>query len=412
LATDQLATNKVDLSQLIREALARNPEIQAARQQVEAAKQRVLQARSLDDPTLSVQLWNVPQTFNVTQTQNVIVGMSQTFPFPGKLALKAEVASRSAEIAEQALHAKERELIARVTQAYYDLFLAHQLIQIHHEQVDLLKEFVEIVTAQYRAGRASHLDVVRAQVELSSLYQQLPVLEQRRDTAQARLNTLLDRDPRFPLGPPEEPRERQIEKDLEDLYSIAVNARPELKAAQLSIQRNEHAYRLAERQYYPDVTVEVQRFQNFHATDGFGAVVSIKMPFAFWVKPKYGAAAQEAVAAIAAARAEQRTLENVTRFQILDLLAKVRASWEVAMLYRTTLLPQAEQAVEAALAGYRTGKTAFLDLIEANRAWRQLRLDYYQALVEREQHLAELERVIGVDLGGPSRSEREGRKTS
>ena len=389
---------RLDLREIIEEVLVRNPEIVAARKQWEAATNRIAQARSLDDPTLSVQLWNFPQNFNVTQTQNAIFGVSQTFPFPGKLALKGEVASRSADMTEQALRAKERDLIARLKQTYYELFLAHKAIQIHHEQIDLLKQLLEIATAKFRTGKGSQVDVLKSQVELSTLYQQLPVLEQRRETAQGKLNTLLDRDPRFPLGPPQEPREGRFEKDLEDLYPMAVNARPELKAAELSIQRNEQSRALAQRQYYPDVSVAFQRFQNFNANDGFGAVVSINMPFAFWTKPKYDARVREAGAAVVAARADLHTAENLTRFQIRDLLAKLRASWEVAVLYRTTVLPQAEQGVEAARAGYRTGRTSFLDLIDADRALREFQLSYWRTLVDRESHVAELEQVVGTEL--------------
>jgi len=127
-------------------------------------------------------------------------------------------------------------------------------------------------------------------------------------------------------------------------------------------------------------------------------VVSINMPFAFWTKPKYDAAVHEAAAAVAAARADLHTAENLTRFQIRDLLAKVRASWEVAVLYRTTVLPQAGQSVEAARVGYRTGRTGFLDLIEADRTLREFQLAYHRALVEREHRLAELEQVVGTDL--------------
>lgn len=392
--------NTLALPELVQEALARNPEIVAARQQWEAASQRITQARTLDDPTLSIQWWNAPESFNLGRAENTIVGLSQKFPFPGKLALKEKVATRSADMTEQAVRAKERDLIARLKQAYYDLFLSHKAIQIHHEQIDLLKRFFEIANAKFRAGKGSQVDVLKAQVELSTLHQQLPVLEQRRDTAQGKLNQLLDRDPRFPLAPPQEPREERFDLDLEDLYRAATAARPELKAADLAVQRNEQSRALALREYYPDINVGVQRFQNFQAPNGFGAVVSITLPFAFWTKPKYDAAVQEAAAAIAAARAEQHTLENLTRFQIRDLLAKVRASWEVAVLYRTTVLPQAEQGVEAARAGYRTGRTSFLDLIEADRAWRGFQLEYYRALVEREHRLAELEQVIGADLSG------------
>lgn len=397
-AEDQLALKPLALSGLITEALARNPEILAARQQWEAAAKRVPQARALDDPTLSVQWWNAPESFNLGQAQNTIIGLSQKFPFPGKLTLKEGIATRSSEMTEQMLRAKERELIARLKQSYYDLFFAHKAIQIHHEQIDLLTQFLEIAVAKFRTGKGSQVDVLKAQVELSTLHQELPVLEQRRETAQAKVNTLLNRDPRFPLGLPQEPRPERFDKELDELFQMASNARPEVKAAGLAVQRNEQAHALARRQYYPDVTVAVQRFQNYQANDGFGAIMAINLPFAFWTKPKYDAGVQEATAAIAAARADLQTVENLTRFQIRDVLAKVRASWEVAVLYRTTVLPQAGESLASARAGYRTGRTDFLNLIEADRALRDFQLAYYRALVDREARLAELEQIVGTDL--------------
>ncbi len=392
----------LSLPDLIPEALANNPELVAARRQWEAASQRIVQARSLDDPTLSVHLWNFPQTFNVTQTQNSIFGLSQNLPFPGKLALKSEIASRSAEMTEQVLHGKERELIARVKEAYYDLFLAHKAIQIHHEQVELLRQFVEIANAKFRTGKGSQADVLKAQVELSVLHQQLPVLEQRRETAAALLNTLLDRDPLSPLGVPQEPSLMPIDITIDDLHRLALDTRPELKAAELAVRYSEQTRALAQRQYYPDFNVAFQRFQNFQASDGFGAYVAMTIPFSFWTKPKYDAGLQEAAASIEAARAQRHTLENMTRFQVKDLLAKVRASEQVARLYHTTILPQAVQNLEAARVEYRVGKGGFLDLIDTQRAWRGFQHEYYRALVEREHRLAELEQVIGTDLNKSS----------
>jgi len=404
-AIDRIAQPSMALRDLIHETLERNPELLAARKQWEASSHRIVQARSLDDPTLSVHLWNFPQTFNVTRGDNSIFGLSQNLPFPGKLALKSEIASRSAEITEQALHGKERELIARLKQAYYDLFLAHKAIQIHHEQIELLRQFVEIANAKFRTGRGIQADVLKAQVELSVLHQHLPVLEQRSKTAAALLNTILDRDLLSPLGIPQEPSLLPIDTTIADLHSLALNARPELKAAELAIQYSEQARALAQRQYYPDFNVAFQRFQNFQANDGFGAYVAMTIPFAFWTKPKYDAGVQEAMASVAAARAQRHQLENMTRFQVNDILAKVRASEQVARLYHTTILPQAVQNLEAARAGYRVGKGGFLDLIDAQRAWRGFQQEYYRALVEREHRLAELEQVIGTDLNGAAKKE-------
>ena len=395
---DSMLRNRLLLPELIQEVLARNPELAATRKQWEAATSRIAQVRSLDDPILSLQLWNVPQPFKATQADNTIFGLSQSFPFPGKLGLKGEVASRSADMTEQSVRAKERELVARLKQAYYDLFLAQKAVQIHHEQVELLRQFFEITNAKFRAGKGSQADVLKAQVELSMLFQHLPVLEQRRKTAEAMLNTLLDRDPASPLGMAQEPAQLPLEESIDNLHRLALNDRPELKAAELDVQRSEQSRALAQRQYYPDFNVAFQRFQNYQANDGFGAYVAMSIPFAFWTKPKYDAGVQEAEAAVSVAKAQQHTLENLTRFQINDLLAKLRATDQVATLYRTTILPQAEQSLESARVGYRAGKGGFLDLIDTQRAWRGFQLEYFKALVDRQYRLAELEQVVGITL--------------
>ena len=324
--TDAVLRGTLVLPELIQEVLARNPELAATRKQWEAATNRIAQVRSLDDPILSLQLWNVPQPFNVARTENHIFGLSQNLPFPGKLGLKGEVASRSADITEQAVRAKERELVVRLKQSYYDLFLAQKAVQIHHEQVELLRQFVAIANAKFRGGMGSQADVLKAQVELSLLFQHLPVLEQQRKTATAMLNTLLDRDSALPLGLAQEPAQRPLEESVDNLHRLALNDRPEIKAAELDVQRSEQSRALAQRQYYPDFNVAFQRFQNFQANDGFGAYVAMSIPFAFWTKPKYDAGVQEAEAAVSVAQAQQHTLENLTRFQVNDLLAKLRAT--------------------------------------------------------------------------------------
>jgi cobalt-zinc-cadmium efflux system outer membrane protein len=393
----QLPLPALDLHPLIAEALERNPEIAVTRQRYQAGKERIAQARTLPDPTLGVQLWNFPESFKVGQTQNTIFTLAQQLPFPGKLALQGAVAAEAAGVNEQAIAAKEREIVARVKQAYYDLFFAHKDLQIHHEQVDLLKQLFDIATAKFRTGKGTQVDVLKVQVELSDLYQRLPVIEQLRETAQANLNILMDRDLKSPLGLPMEPLPMGIEKPLEELERAANTARPELLAADRVIKRTQQARTLAERQYYPDFQVAVQRFQNYQAPDGFGAIATMTVPFALWTKPKYDAGVREAKAAEAAARAEYHSWHNLTRFQIKDLVAKVRAQHEVAKLYRSTIIPQAEQNLEAALSGYRTGRNDFLDVIDAERGVLEFRLAYYKAVTEREKQRATLEQVIGME---------------
>ena len=406
LWTSETATaapdSPLELPPLIDEALAHNPSLHAARKQWEATREQIEQATVLPDPTFGVQLWNFPQNGNLvtspSRSQNTIYTLAQRFPFPGKLPLKGEVAGRAAAISEQTLRFQERDLIGRVKITYVELFFAYKDLEIHHEHVEILKQLFDTAKSRFRAGQGSQVDVLKAQVELSNLYQRLPVLDQQARVTTAKLNTLLNRDPRGPLGTPREPAATIPSHALEDLERLALSTRPELKAAELAIEKSQHAQAYAERQYYPDFEVGVQRFQNFQAVDGFGAIATVNIPFSFWTKRKYDAGVREAKAAAAAARAEHHNWQNLTRFQITEFAAKVQAQQQVADLYRTTILPQAEQHFEAARAAYRTGRTGFLDVLEAERAVLEFRLAYYRALVDREVQAATLEQVVGSAL--------------
>src|SRR3989454_6007464 len=255
---------------LVDEALKQNPEIEAARQRWRAVQERAPQARALDDPEFKIELFNYPNRLYPDASANTIFGLSQRFPYPGKLGLKESLAVKEADMAASLLRAKEREVASQVKSAYYEVFLAHKAIEVHHRQVAFLKEFFEIANARFRAGKGAQVDVLKSAVERSKLENELPVLEQQRETAKAKLNLLLSRAPQSPLGEPAEPigpAEPGKRPAVEDLQQIAVQSRPELRAVDLEIARSRTATALAQKQYYPDFNVMVERYQNFGARD-------------------------------------------------------------------------------------------------------------------------------------------------
>jgi outer membrane protein TolC len=85
-------------------------------------------------------------------------------------------------------------------------------------------------------------------------------------------------------------------------------------------------------------------------------------------------------------------------FEVKDFLAKIEAAEKMITLYKTTVLPQAQQTLESARIGYQAGKAEFLTLLDAERAVKDFQLAYYRALAESEQRIADLERAVGADL--------------
>jgi outer membrane protein, heavy metal efflux system len=264
-----------------------------------------------------------------------------------------------------------------------------------------LKEFFEIANARFRAAKGAQVDVMKSSVELSKLSNDLPVLEQQLQSANAKLNLLMNRLPQAPLGFPMEPAAKPGEKQtLETLQEMALRNRPELQALAAEIAKSQTASALVQKQSYPDFNVMVERFQNFGARDGFGGMVSMSLPFSFWTKPKYDAAVREAQANLESVKAAYQMQENQVRFEVRDLTAKIEAAEKLITLYKTTVIPQAQQTLESARIGYKAAKVEFLTLLDAERALKDFRLDYYRAVTMLGQRMAELERAIGAALNG------------
>jgi len=386
---------EVRLPPLIHEALRQNPEVAAARARVEAARARIPQARTLPDPTVSL---GTQVSSDLSRRLENELAVAQTLPFPGKLGLQALVARYEADQTAEELRAKEREVAARVKVAFYELFRAHRFIGIKQGESETLKTFARIAQTRYEVDRASQQDVLKAQVELSRALTEFVILEQERETAQSALNAVLYRSPRDPIGTPV-PREFEpFVLRFDELEQRALSQRPEIAAAQRSFDRAQAAVELANRQYFPDFTVGAAYTGVNGASDKVKFFVSINIPW-LYTKPRYDARVEEAVAQRAAARATQEAVRIETLAGVKDRFERVKAFERLVTLYRTSLLPQASQALEAAIAGYQTGKVDFLTLLDNQRALAQTERAHVTAWTEFEQRQAELERVVGADLG-------------
>ncbi len=128
-------------------------------------------------------------------------------------------------------------------------------IQTTLKDEDLLTKLSQIAEARYRVGKGVQQDVLRSQVEISLLLQRLTVLQQQRNTSQARLNTLLARSPEASLSPAENIERSPLNHSLDDLYRLARQSDPGLHREEQMIERNQLAANLAQKDYYPDLSV-------------------------------------------------------------------------------------------------------------------------------------------------------------
>jgi outer membrane protein, heavy metal efflux system len=372
----------------IAHALAENPDIQAARHMLVAANHRVPQARSLEDPMLAIDT-QMPPTM-----PEFAIGVSQKFPWLGKLSARADVAALDTSIARAQLAAVELSVVEEVKRGYYELHYAEEAIRITSADRKLLRDLTQIAEARYRAGAVNQQDVLRAQLEVVSLDNDLIGLRQQLATAHARLVRLLSVPRQTRLETVADLPAEQIPRDAESLYERAIAARPELQGALAAVRRERRAVDVAALEYVPDTTLTFgwMDMPPEMENDPFTLGVMVNLPI---YRARLSAGVREAEANAAAEARRYDSLRDQTVEQITDLFAQLESQQEMVRLFRDEIVPKADQTVRASSEAYRTGDVDFLQLVDN---WRQ-QLRFQLALERQEtqlrQTLAALERAVG-----------------
>jgi outer membrane protein, heavy metal efflux system len=389
----------LSLTGAIDEALARNPTLVALQKRFETARHRPAQERFLMPPTFEAQIWQWPiDTVNPLNTNMYMFTMQQAIPGRGKRELRAAVAEKDVELASSEIAVRARDVVKEVTRTYADLAVARRGIDIHLGSVGLLRQFADASTIKYAAGRSPQQDVLKAVVELSRLHEDLVTHEETAATASARLNTLLDRDPQIPIGPLDEPREELTLPASEELQRLAIDRQPDLRLAQLGVERAQASLAVVNRDDKPDFFVGGGYMLMPRQAGAWTASAGMTWPNAPWSRGRLDARRVEATAEIEATSATARVVERQIRLAVHEAYIRVNAAAQRAALLRTTLLPQSEQTLELSRVAYQTDRVDFLALIDNQRALLDAQLSYYRALSDRELALADLARAVGTEI--------------
>lgn len=396
----QISAMAFSLDQAEQMALAENPEIRVAERRVAVVQAHLPAAGALDDPTAMFSGWSVPlaQPWNYNDAQNMFT-ISQTFPGIGKRALRNSVAQTNVDLAKAQLDQVRLTVRVQVQKAFDDLLLAEEELRIHDEHMRIARQSIEAARIRYAAGKVSQQDILKAEVALTELSEHMIRFDRDAETAQARLNTLLGRDPETPLAVRGQYAVLAALPSAEMLEQLALTSRPDLMAAQEAAESSHQEQLLAKRTYAPDFAVTAGYMlmpQGYNMRNDYLVEGSINLP---WLNHrKHDAEIAEATAQMTEQDAELADLRNASRGQIVEALAEARAEQQFASLYHDRLLPQAEATLQFSVIAYENDKTDFLDLLDSQMTVINADLAWVQAVEAFDARLADLEMATGATI--------------
>ncbi|ART56952.1 transporter [Acidovorax carolinensis] len=387
---------------LLQAARDRNPEIASMRFDADAAAERVAPAGALPDPKFRTELRDITRMGE--QNPTLLPGrvgstryvLMQDFPWMGKRGLKREVAESQAQAARSRAAGAWVELAGKIKTTYAELYYLDQNERLSREILDLMARLEKVAQVRYAGGLAAQQDVIRAQVEQSTMRNELIALDAERRQLQSKLNALVGRPTSEILAAPEQiralPSPEQV--SFAALEGRARMNNPLLRTEESQIRAAEKNRELTYKNRYPDFNVGISPIQYRGSIKEWELMVELNIPLQ---QDSRRAQERESEAMLAAARSRQ---EVVTNQVLADLYANV-AGFESARrslaLTTESLLPQSELTFRSALAGYQTGKVDFATLLDAQRQIRQSKLNQIKAGVEAQKRLTEIERIVGEE---------------
>ncbi len=397
LSPPPTAAPTVHLHDLLEEARRKNPDINAARAQARADAANVAPAGAFDDPMLMVQLWNMPVDLSVIP---LMVNITQPLPLGGKRASRRDEAEAMAAASHAAVTTHTRDIETEIAKAYFDLFLADRTIEVDDEIGRTLQTLVSVASARLSGGRGEESEALRAKGEALKVESDREAAYARRAAAVAKVVALLDRPADSDLGPTAEPGLLLSLPPPEAFRERALRERPELAVAKAMTAAAGARLRLADAQTVPDVGVSAGEMHMFGGqgspADFLFLGVQGNLPL-FSGKNRGRTDAAEAM--LAARREETHALQNRVFAEIADARAEVLAEQHQIELHHR-LIPVSKQALASALASYGAGRgSGFLSVLDAERDLQAHELDLAMHTAAYAQHLADLERAVGGDIG-------------
>jgi outer membrane protein, heavy metal efflux system len=398
--------NLLALEEAIAVALQDNPGLAQMRARAEAMAAIPSQVGTLPDPRVSINAMNMPtDSFdfsqeNMTQRQ---LGVSQMFPFPGKLALREQAAEYEAAAAVENVDEVRLLLIRDVKTVWWRLFNLDQSLSIVLRNQDLLRQFVQIAETKYSVGQGLQQDVLLAQLELSKLLDlELRLIGARRNE-NARLNALLDISPDQGVQLPQ-----QIDKHMadlvneQDLYQRADQSRPLLASQENRIKAANTRVDLAKKDYYPDFNVgATYGYRSGDNPNGVSrsdfASIMFSMNVPLFIERKQSKAVAQRKSEWVEQNYKLHSLRNKIRADISVAVADYLRARDQFDLFGTGIIPQAQQTVSSMLAGYQVNKVDFLNLVRAQITLYNYEISYWRMLSEAKQALAKIIAAVGEE---------------
>jgi outer membrane protein TolC len=388
------------LSFWLRSALENNTVIAAAKANVDARKQRIRIEQSLPDPSFSGDFMITPAELR-TGTREASTGLSQMVPWPGKLLTQKAIAQKEYEIALEARRSAEAKVLADVRRVYAEYYSIGKEIGISQDNLKLLQEMEKVLVAHYATAMAPQVSLLKIQIEMASLEDQIKSLFADKVTIQEKAILLLNVADNTVLPTPAHLPQLEVPAYADSLIIHAEMNNPELIQARSEADAASLQVDLAKQNFAPDLMLSTgytfgkSTVPMESGKYPWAAGASISIPI--WTSSKI-ARISEARARKEMQRANVAGIRNEIVTDSKTLIEEYHDAQRKINLYMETLIPQSQRITSLVQESYISGKATILDFLDAQRMQLDLQVMLEKQKARKEIIAGSIDMLLGGKL--------------
>jgi cobalt-zinc-cadmium efflux system outer membrane protein len=388
----ELSSSEYTLNQVVQLALQHNPVMSGAEAVLEQSQSQRVTAGAYLNPTITGSAGRGsirdPST-GVSITERSIT-VEQPLEWLGKRAARQRAADAGLAGALAGMDEAKVVLMGEVKAAFFQLLFAQQDAQLARENLKTVEDLVKLVNARVSTREAPKFELVKATVELQKSKKDLARADNALLVARAKLNTVTGKALGEGFAIQGEFETVRSGLDLGLLTEQALDRHPVLRRQQHVVEQAEFTIEQERASRMPTVAVIGQ----YHREAGDESIVAgLSVPLPIWYRRQGEIGA--AMGVYRQTQAERARVQQELEQTITQHFQEVRTAQEQMQVFKQGLLFQAKEALDIAQFSFRHGVASLLEVIDAQRVYRQTLLEYAQARADHSIALARLERAVG-----------------
>ncbi|WP_077731970.1 TolC family protein [Methylocaldum sp. 14B] len=394
MSASDSAGSSLSLADLLALAEKHNPELTAARTQIEGAEGDLITAKAYPNPEIQVGAGeSVARDTGVTRGILTGADIAQPIELPYVRRPRREAGEAGVDAAKAFYRTISLNVLTRVKQAFYNVLRQQELLAMAEANRSLLESIRDKIRIRVEVGEASRYELVKAEAELLGATKNRESAALRVEQAKTALRALVaGRLPPDSDLVGELPAARREPPNLDALRDQVQRNHPALIQARAEVDRATSQLELEQALRYPQPTIKagVYREPNLEQWR-----VDLIVPLPLWNQRQGPIARAAADRARADALADRQLLSLL--YELDTAITAYRIASQQIETFESGLLREAEAALKVAEAAYRLGERGILDYLDAQRTFQAVRVDYINALFDKNAALLEIERLRAQD---------------